>query len=73
MFDKTMQIWEVNHFEVAKIAPNIIEVSVGLRNKNVSYSVYHGKATQEQLHKILNLMNQKKVFSIQEVQSIFTP
>jgi hypothetical protein len=73
MFDKTMQIWEVGNFEATTIAPNLIEVNVGLRCGNVSYSAYHGKATPEHLDKSLQLMNQNRLFSIQEIEGIFTP
>ena len=73
MFDKTEQIWEIGEFKVTSIAPNLIELNVGLKCGNVSYSVYHGKATPENLDKLLQLIKQHRLFSIQEIESIFTP
>ena len=68
-----MQIWEVDDFEATTIAPNLIEVSVGLKCANVSYNAYQGKATPDQMDKSLQLTNQNRLFSIQEIESIFTP
>jgi hypothetical protein len=75
MFDKTEQNWEIDYIQVSIISADKlgIEADVNIKWRGVSYSVYHGKATPEHLDKLSQLTNQNRLFSIQEIESIFTP